>query len=290
MKTNLALISTLVALIAPSASALEAVPRGNIQIQASYAEPEIGEDAQWSVDMPNTYIGLTAVEQLSSSSIVAHLQFGLDPLSQDEQATFEQQDAYLNWNQGVVSLWAGRLPSLETVYLEDLYSGAYSLPSKGLFIASEYPALENQAVRLDVLSGEYLVFSGQWLFDESESGLEWSTAAALNTPEGSISIVYRKTEDDSGVWGNQITWESRTSSVSAVWMFQDGVIAWNVEGRAKVQTFETFLSYGANKDKQRQYILGLQQPLSEAITNFTELSWQPDTELWQWSTGFNVSF
>jgi hypothetical protein len=290
MKTKLKLIGLVCSFIGSSAMAVDAVPRGNIQVQGSYSEAEIGDDARWSVEMPNTYIGLTAVEQLSSSSIVAHLQFGLDPLSQEDQVVFEQQDAYLNWNQGVVSLWAGRLPSLETVYLEDLYSGAYSIPSKGLFIASEYSALENQAVRVDVLSGEYLVFSGQWLLTGSEQETQWSTAAALNTPEGSISIVYRKAQDDSGIWGNQITWESSTSAVSAVWMFQDGVVAWNVEGRAKVQTFEAFLSYGADQEDQRQYVLGVQQPLSEVITNFSELSWQPDTEFWQWSTGFNVSF
>jgi hypothetical protein len=272
------------------AFAIESTTRGQLQLQATYYEPEIGDDSRWALSMPNGYIGVTAAEQLASSAIIAHWQVGVDPLADGTEAALTQQEAYINWSQGIVSLWAGRLASLENAYLESFYKGAFSLPAKGIQASSSYEQQENSAVRLDVSSGDSLVFSGQWIIDENESETEWSAAGAIRTPEGTVSVTYRKPEGEAAIWGNQITWEGQTTSVSAVWLLQEEVVAWDVEARGKVQALETFLGFGKDSLERSRYVAGIHQRLSTAVTNFSEFMWRPDEDEWQWTTGFQVTF
>ncbi|WP_196157083.1 hypothetical protein [Reinekea sp. G2M2-21] len=273
-----------------SSYALDAIPRGQLQLQASYYEPTVANDAHWAISMPNSNIGLTAVESLDNSTIIGHWQVGIDPLSEGQEALLTQQQAFLSWQQGIINLWAGRLPSLEQAFLEDKYQGLLSLSDKGLAVSGQYDNSERNAVRIDAASGEYLVFSGQWIIDENSDALVWSVASSLQTPEGSIAVTYRKPEGRDAIWGNRVTWLSGSLSFSGVWMLQGEVLGWDVEARMSNAKTQSFLGFSKDLADENRWSVGVQQMLSPAVTNYSELLWWSDAERWQWSTGFQMRF
>ncbi len=273
-----------------SSYALDAIPRGQLQLQTSYYEPTVANDAHWAISMPNSNIGLTAVESLDSSTIIGHWQVGIDPLSEGQEAMLTQQQAFLSWQQGIINLWAGRLPSLEQAFLEDKYQGLLSLSDKGLAVGGQYDNSERNAVRIDAASGEYLVFSGQWIIDENSDALLWSAASSLQTPDGSIAVTYRKPEAGDAIWGNRVTWLSGSLSFSGVWMLQGEVLGWDVEARMSNAKTQSFLGFSKDLADENRWSVGVQQMLSPSVTNYSELLWWSDAERWQWSTGFQMRF
>lgn len=270
--------------------ALETVPRGQLKIQANYNEPALANDARWRMQMPETWLGLTAAETINTSVFVGHVQFGFDPLADDPSVSFVAEQAYVSWNQNAFSLWGGRLPTLEQVYLEDLYSGLLSLPDSGLGAADRYNDSENNAVRLDYRSGDYLVFSTQWQIDETNDDLLWHSAGAVQTNEGSVSLTYRKDGDADAIWGNQITWLTGNTAVSGAWVAQDGIQEWDAEVRFNSATVQYFVGYGQDANNDQRWAAGIHQGLSEAMTSYSEVIWWPEIETWQWNTGFQLAF
>lgn len=273
------------------AVAADITPRLEMQVQANYHQPKIENDSRWTLTMPNTSIGLTAVEPIEASQLIVHWQAGLQPLADADEVTFASQATYMRWNQGVVSLWAGRLDSLEHSLLVDTYRGALSSTNQGLVGPESLLVAENKALRLDVASGNFLNFSGQWLIDPNIDKQQWRAGVALRTPEGNVSVVYRnpELEGGQGFWSSQVTWLSGASSLSALWVVQDEVLTWNLTGRSRFDRTEAFISYGTDEVSE-YYHAGIQQPLTEAVTNYSEFRWQLSIEGWRWSTGFKLAF
>lgn len=273
-----------------SVFAVDAVPRGQLQLQATYFEPKIGADARWALAMPNNFIGITAVENLTNSALMGHWQVGIDPLVEANQVELQPQLAFLNWRQGVINLWGGRLPSLEKAYLEDVYAGTLSLPAKGLAVQPFYAASENKAVRIDATSGENLVFSGQWVIDENVDELVWSAATAVQSPEGSFALTYHKDADNGALWGNYISWQSGNVVLSGVWMYQKKIVGWDLEARFLSQGVESFIGFSQDANEANRWSIGLHQKLSPSVTNYSEVVRWSQTGNWQWTTGFQLRF
>jgi len=276
-------------LVVSNVQAIEVTPRGQIQLQANYLEPKLANGKHWALSMPDNSFGVMAAEQLSNSILIGHWQVGIDPLASGETAVLTQEQAYLNWRQGIMGLWAGRLPSVEQAFLVDLTNNHLALPNKGLAIGDLVALSENNAVRLDISSGDYLVFTGQWIIDDTEEDIELSAATVVRSPEGTISLTYRKPPGEEALWGNQITWDVGSTSLSAVWMYQEEILGWDITARSKMQKVHSFVSYSVKGDEAR-WSVGVQQQLSEAVTNYSEIIWWPDDSGWQWSTGFQMKF
>jgi len=275
---------------ASTVSAIEALPRGQLQLQATYFDPAIGDDARWALAMPNNFVGVTAVENLTSSTLMGHWQVGIDPLSTDADVVLKPQLAFLSWRQGIVNLWGGRLPSLERVYLEESYSGHLSLQNKGLVASQFYDPSELKAVRLDATSGDYLVFTGQWIIDENSQDLAWSAATAIQAPEGSLSLTYRKNGDTAALWGSHVSWQSGNVVLSGVWVYQEELLGWDMEARFLSQGVESFVGFSQDDNKQNRWSIGVHQILSSAVTNYSEIVRWSQSKQWQWTTGFQIKF
>lgn len=273
------------------AFAVDVLPSGQLQVQADYSSEESNAGAHWRLTTPNSHVGLTAVEQSELGTFVGVWQVGVNPITDDEtQATLVPQDAYLNWRRDIFSIYGGRLPSLEQVMLIDLTENQHSRESNGLAIGTYVSQTENEALRVDIASGESFVVSAQWLLDESDE-LSWRTGAVLRTPEGTASLTIRRDPGQDIVWGNQLTVLMGDWSIAGALLYDnDEILAWDLVAQANLQTLIGFLSYNVLADQQGQWAVGLKQPFSEALLGFSEITWHREDDSWSWSTGVRMTF
>jgi hypothetical protein len=266
--------------------AIEAQPTGQFQIQAAYVSEAV--DAQnWLLQMPNTYIGITAVESMPNGTFTAHWRAGFEPF--DDELVLDQQQVFVNWQQGVFSLWGGQLRSLESTFIESDPMSVLSIERGGLAVAKHILEVENKAVRADFQSGEALVFSGQWVMDEKRDDATWSLAAVVKSPEGSLATTYRKTETDKNQWGTKVRWVSGTTALVAATVFQEEILAWDLGIQFQGPRSVTFVNYGVDGEDDGLWRIGIHQMLTSSLVNFSEIVWDANQEL-QWSTGFQLSF
>lgn len=271
---------------AAPAYAVVAQPTGQIQIQAAYVSEAVNSKS-WLLQMPNTYIGVTAVESLPNGTFTAHWQAGFEPF--DDELALDQQQMFINWQQGVFSLWGGELPSLEATYIESDPEPVISVARGGLAVANHILEVEKKAIRADFQSGEALLFSGQWVMDETQDEMTWSLAAIVQSPEGSLASTYRKTEAGDSQWGTKARWTSGTATLVGATVFQEEILAWDLGIQFQGARSVTFVNYGVEGDNDGLWRVGIHQMLTAALVNFSEIVWDEDKDL-QWSTGFQLNF
>lgn len=268
---------------------VEVQPTADLQVQAQYLKTTAEDSGDWSVQMPHSEFGVSAVEMIDGGRFSGRLSF-LAETSPNSSVTLSQRLAFLSWQQGFISLSAGQLPTLEYSYLESGFEGLYSLPSRGIGLSQHYAENEQQAVRVEARSGDYLVWAGQWVLAEGQGELPWHTAGALQTPEGHIALTYRKAPGEPAFWGNEITWKGAEAELSAIWGFQEELLEWDLFVSFQPQALRTTVGYGASGDDASRWSLGLYQILSPAVTSYSELIRWTESDDWHWSAGFNMTF
>lgn len=270
--------------------AVDVRPSAELQVQAEYVNLGAVDSGDWSVQLPVSRFGVSATEALDSGRFDGRLSFEADT-GTDSSVQLTRRFAYLTWRQGVMNLWAGQLPSLEYSYLQSPFNGLYSLQSKGIGLSDRYSVSENQAVRVEAASGEYIVLASQWILEKDQSELPWQAAGIIQTPEGHISLTYRKPPGESVFWGSQITWIGQQTELSAVWGYQDEFLEWDTFLTYKSESLKVTAGYGKRPDDATRWSLGIYQPLSQAITSYSELIfWSGNSDDWHWNTGFNMTF
>lgn len=279
--------SLFLCLLLPNTWALESTLTGQLQGQFGYLAAAEGGSGQWQLAMPNNELGIVAVESVSSGSYLGRLNIGIEPLAETSTVVLSPQEAYLAWQQSAFGLWAGRLSTLEQLYLEDPFVGVLAVPDRGLKGAGQYVDSENSAVRLTASSGNAAMFAWQGMVADQPDALPWHAAAMLQTSEGSIAVTYRS-EDELALWGTHIRWVAASSQLSAVLFYGDELLAWDLELRSVSAQSQTFLGYGVAGDEAGQWSLGLQQNLSDSVVRFTELLWVSTTD-WQWYAGIQLN-
>ncbi|EAR07790.1 hypothetical protein [Reinekea blandensis] len=269
--------------------AVEVQPNAQLQVQAEYHRPSSSDSGDWSIQMPSSHFGISAVETLASSRFYGVLSFAVAP---DASSSVElgQRFAYLGWQQGFLNIQAGQIPTLEYSYLESAVRGLMSLPTRGIGLSQNFTDSEQQAVRLEARSGEYLRIATQWVLTEDQSDLPWHAAAKLETPEGHVAVTYRKRPDEPAFWGNEITWNSENTEISAIWGAQDGTLEWDLFLTLSPDALETTFGYGQRPDDVTRWSVGLYQPLSPALTSYSELIHWSDERNWRWTSGFQLTF
>ncbi|WP_411742926.1 hypothetical protein [Reinekea sp.] len=266
--------------------AIEAQPTGQFQIQAAYVSEAV-EAQHWLLQMPNAHIGVTAVESMPNGTFTAHWRAGFEPFS--DELELDQQQVFVNWQQGVFSLWGGQLRSLEATFLEADPMSVLSVERGGLAVAKHILETENKAIRADFQSGEALVFSGQLVMDENQDDATWSLAAVVQSPEGSFATTYRKTDADENQWGTKVRWVSGTAALVAATVFQDEILAWDLGVQFQGARSVTFVNYAVDGEDDGLWRVGIHQMLTASLVNFSEIVWDANNDL-QWSTGFQLSF
>ena len=272
--------------MAAPAFAIQAQPSGQVQIQAAYVSEAIN-DHNWLVQMPNTYIGVSALESLPSGTFRAHWRAGFEPFA--DELTLDQQQMYVQWQQGAFALWGGELPTLESVLIESEMSTLVSAARGGLAVANYIVPTEKKALRADFQSNEAVLFTGQWVFDETKTDQQWSIGAVVQSPEGSIATTYRQTEAGNNQWGTRLRWVSGTTTFFAATLYEESLLAWDVGLQVQGARAMSFVNYSVDGDEDGLWRLGLHQNLTQSLINFSEIVWDADANL-QWSTGFQLKF
>jgi hypothetical protein len=274
--------------------AAEVQPSGQLQFQGNYFDTPLAEGSHWQVAMPDGRFGVTAAEPLAASALIGHWQVAIDPLAEGDEVVLRPHQAYLNWRRGIVSLWGGRLATVEQTFLVDLSSNLVSQSQKGLAVGSVVDSLmtpsENKAIRVDLASGDALVVTSQWVIDDEQPDAQWSGATVLRTPEGVIALTVRNVPNRSPIWGNLIQWNMGNAVFSGVWLYRDELLAWDFSARSQRQSLQTFVAYRVLGDEEGRWSVGIQQAASESMTGFSEVYWLPAGQGWQWSTGFQIRF
>lgn len=276
------------ALAAPVLAA-ETQSSGNLQAQVSYYEPKYSDNRHWVLEMPDSYVGLTAYEELDGATLLGYIEVGLDILSDsDDAAEFDQ--AYLSWTQSAYSISAGQMKTLEQSYIIDNASYLKGVDRGGSQASLYTSEFETNALRVTAQSSEQLAFSGQVVLDPDTSELEWSLATLVSTSEGTISLTYRDVPEESPLWGNQITWVSGTTSLSGAYIYQDELLGYDVNLSMSSDGVEAFFGYSRTEDDDNRWQVGVHQTMSDAVSGYSELLWEPEDSEWFWTTGFQLAF
>jgi len=277
-------------LCAAPIQAAEVKPSGQLQFQGDYLDSPLADGSHWQLAMPDGRFGVTVAEPLATSALIGRWQVAIDPLAEDDEVELRQHQAYLNWRKGIVSLWGGRLATVEQTFLVDLSSNLMSQSQKGLAVGSLITPSENKAIRVDLASGDAIVVTSQWVIDDSLPGTQWSGATVLRTAEGVIAVTVRNVPNKSAIWGNLIQWTMGNAVLSGVWLYQDELLAWDLSARSQTQSLQSFVAYRVLGEDEGRWSVGIHQATSESVTGFSEVYWLPADQGWQWSTGFQMKF
>lgn len=272
-----------------SALAVDSTATGQLTTQIEY-DSESEEASSWSLTVPNSYVGVTAGEELDSGAIYGHIRVGADDDLTDEDTDIEIQQAYVSWVLSSYAVWAGQLPSLETSYLTDNAPTLRSVAQNGLASAGYYDAYETNAAQVDFSVDENSTLSAQFVLDETEDDMEYALAYSMSSDEGSVSVTFRDAPDEDAVWGLQFSYDGGTSIVSATWIYQDELAAWDYAIQADLTTMMLTLSYANDVDDNKRWAFGGEIALSDDSVAYSELQRWTELDQWVWATGLQISF
>ncbi|TCS41665.1 hypothetical protein [Reinekea marinisedimentorum] len=272
-----------------AAMAADSTATGQLTAQIEY-DSESEEASSWSLTVPNSYVGVTAGEELDSGAIYGHLRVGSDDDLTDDETDIEIQQAYVSLVMSSYAIWAGRLPSLEEVYLTANAPTQRSVAQNGLASAGYYDAYETNAAQLDFSLDGNATLSAQFVLDESEEDMEYGLAYSMTTDEGSASVTFRDAPDEDAVWGLQFSYDGGTSIISATWIYQDELAAWDYAIQADLTSMLLTLRYANDIDDNKRWVVGGEIELSDDSVAYSELQRWTETEQWIWATGLQVSF
>jgi hypothetical protein len=280
---------TVLFIVPISALAVESTTTGQLSAQINY-DSETDEESSWSITVPNSYFGITAGEELDSGVVYGHFRVGSDDDITDEDTELEIQQAYVNWVLSSYAISAGRLATLEEVYLTSNALTQRSVARNGLASADYYDAYETNAAQLDFSVDDSSTLSAQFVMDESEDDMEYSLAYSLSSDEGVASVLYHDEPDEDAFWGLQVSYDGGTSIVSATWIYQDELKAWDYGLEAELTTMSLILRYSNDVDENKRWVIGGDFPLSDNSSIYSELQRWTEEEEWIWATGLQIIF
>lgn len=269
--------------------AVDTTPTGQLNAQLAY-DSETDEESSWSLAVPDSYVGVTVGDELNSGVLYGHVRAGSEADFTDEDTDIEIQQAYVRWVTDQYDIWAGQLPTLEESYITDYAVTQHSLSQNGLAVARYFDASEDNAVRVEYAIGTASQLSAQFIIDESEEDVELSMAYLLKSEEGEFALTYRKVPDEDAVWGSLISWDSGTAVMSAAWLYQDELVAWDYAVQADLTTFDAYLSYSSDEDDDSRWGIGGQYLLSDYSTLYSEVSIYTEDDDWAWASGLQITF
>ncbi|MHA7881437.1 MAG: hypothetical protein ACX931_16725 [Saccharospirillum sp.] len=286
----------MLALLALPTAVLPAESRlsGNMQVQAAYGAESSDASERWSVATPNTWLGIEVTETLPASRFKGVWQFELDALAEVPEARTRQM--YLEWQQPLYQVRAGRMATLEQTYLLDPVTILNGLQGGGTAGGNHTEAFAARAFQVDVSDGETAFAALELGLDEPGDDVsirQWALAGGLDTPEGQLVFSYRSNEDadEAGLWGLGINWFQDSLALGVSYLYQSETLAWDLSGRYQAGSVVSKLAYGRDAIADAGYwSLGFDQRFTPALRHYTELRWQVEEDLWRFQTGFRLSF
>lgn len=266
---------------------MEVTPVGQFQVQADYDSTASGDDADWGLSAPRTELGLDVVETTSTRGFRGVFRIGLSSL---ESPDAELLESYIQGWQGGFTFYAGRLPTLEQVYLVENTPRFMGFSGGGLVSANQVSQFDDEAIRFDYAASENISSSFQWARASDSDDVEWRSSVLLSTPEGSTSITVRSDNDNAWVWGNQITYLAGDWSLSTVLLYQDELLSWDVIAQAQLPQLKTTIAYGVDENDDGRWALGLQYGFADQVTGFSEVAWRTALSGFDWATGLRMAF
>lgn len=280
-------------LAAQGVFAAEVAPFGSISLQADYAQPESSIDYRWGISSPETFVGVRARETLGSAGVLfGQLQVGVDPLAATDSVEFTAGPSFLTLQQSAFRLSVGRLPSLTDRFVISQTPGFFSLKNSGYLAYEGLTKLEQPAVSVEMTSGDYLSLGSQWVVDPATDDTPWRAGALLQTPEGSIGVVYDGSagSEDSSLWVGQFSWKVSNAQMTYTAQRYEGEWAWDVQLISQATNVQPFIAYGESLTDEQRWAVGVQQLIAQGVTSYSEVFYTPETEQWRWSTGFELGF
>ena len=273
------------------ALAAESRVTGNMQVQGTYQTHD-GGDNRWTLQTPHSWLGVEAVEPRGNSRYRGVWQFNLDPL--DEEAPAGTRQMYLEWQQSLYQIRAGRLATLEQRYLVDRLAVMNGSGDGGIAGAAHAPDFLDRTLQLDATNGELAYISAEWQIGDEDSDKtieQWAVSTGLDTPEGQVSVTYRGDDQETGLWGTSVLWVSGAWSLGGGYLYRDETLAWDVLTQYTQGSVVSKLMYGNDALLETDYwAFGIDQRFSRSIRNYSELRWLPESDDWAWQTGFRLQF
>lgn len=292
MRNTAILVAFAAATASVSIQAAEPRLRGNLQVQGSYQVPEGGDESRWTVQTPESWLGVEVTESQQNSQYIGVWQLDLEPMSDDRVGVTRQM--YLEWRQPLYKLRAGRMATLEEVLLIQPVAVMNGLESGGTFSGEVTQDYLNRVLQAEVSSAEVAFLSWEWQISE-ETGADvidqWAVATGLDTPEGKISVLYRDDGGDEGLWGANLIWRDQPWSLGGTYLYREELLKWDLVASYQTDTLVAKFSYGQDEINDVSYwATGLDRPFSQSVRNYSELRWEPDSDHWLWQTGFRMRF
>ncbi|GGX69703.1 hypothetical protein [Saccharospirillum salsuginis] len=278
-------------LVCGSALAAESRVTGNMQVQGTYRTHD-GGDNRWTLQTPHSWLGVEAVEPRGNSRYRGVWQFSLDPLDEDAAAGTRQM--FLEWQQSLYQIRAGRLATLEQRYLVDRLAVMNGSGDRGIAGAAHAPDFLDRTLQLDATNGELAYISAEWQIGDEDSDKtieQWAVSTGLDTPEGQVSVTYRGDDQEAGLWGASVLWVSGVWSLGGGYLYRDETLAWDLLTQYTQGSVVSKLMYGNDAVEDADYwAFGIDQRFSQSIRNYSELRWLPESDDWAWQTGFRLQF
>lgn len=290
-------IVTVFTVVAVLGAAQAAEPRltGNMQVQGSFEAPEGGGESRWSMETPESWLGVEVSERLQGSQYLGVWQFDLDPLG-EEDVNGQTRQMYLEWRAPLYQFRGGRLDTLERKHLVRPIAVMNGLGVEGTFTGQVVQATVDRAIQVDASSAEVAFVSAEWQISDPDTGSDtveqWATAAGLNTPEGDIVVLYRDDGvSDDGLWGLSVVWEAAPWTLGGSYLYRSEPLSWDLVTSYRANTVVTKLGYGRDQKTEDSYwALGVDQHFSQSVLYYSELRWQPTDDRWLLQSGFRLRF
>lgn len=282
-----------VALMVPAVTlAAESGLTGNMQVQGSYGAPEDGGDDRWSLRTPHSWLGVEVVESLQSSRYLGVWEFDIDPLAEEPGGSTRRM--FIEWQQALYQIRAGRLATLERRHLSEPVSIMNGVGDAGTFSGRNTQSYLDRSLQLDASNGELAFLSAEWQIsapDQDKTIEQWALASGLDTPEGKAALLYRNDEQDRGLWGFNAVWQQGPWTLGGTYLYRDEPLAWDLLAQYGTGALVSKLSYGRDEvADESHWSLGFDQRFSQAVRAYSELRWERSPDTWLWQTGFRLRF
>ena len=281
--------------VAPlTAFAVESQLSGNLQVQGAYGADSSDESERWLVETPNSWLGVSVSEGLPGSRFNGVWQFELDGLAEEPEARTRQM--YLEWQLPLYQVRAGRVETLESLYVVRPVSMLNGQAGGGSASGAYVNAFAPRAFQLEVSDGDFAFASlelGLGALGEEATIDQWALAGGLDTPEGQLVLSYRSTEveDDDGLWGFSVNWFQDGFLLAYSHLYQSDTVAWDVAATYQAGSVVSKLMYSRDAVTDvGTWSLGFDQRFSPSLRHYSEARWQSEDGLWLFQTGFRLSF
>lgn len=275
-----------------STHAVESWLAGNMQVQGTYAATDGDGESRWTMQSPDTWLGVEVVERLQGSRFVGVWQFDLDPLADDPAGGTRQM--YLEWQQSMYRVRGGRMRTLEERYLVRPITIMHGVGLEGTFTGRDTQTFINRTLQVEVSSAEMAFIGFEWQIGDqaTEDTIDqWATAIGMDTPEGTVSVSYRDDNEEAGLWGAGFLWRQQPWSFGGSYLYRSQTLSWDIVASYGANSVVTKFGYGRDHVKDVSYwTVGVDQRFTGAIQSYSELRWRPSDDDWLWQTGFRLSF